>query len=267
MNWKDKRLWIGAVIVVIVVILAFTYSQSESDFKTNQVKSVPKSEGILCPKVHEEIDECKKIDGNCYCHYWAAWGCEKDSDCVVPKEGIARCTNIDKLGEEGLEKEFYDVECYCFKNSFCYEENIECADCKLKFISWCENCLSLGWPPGERGKETPVLPVDMHSCMKKCFNAKFPKTTYCDAVQNICRNFGVKSEPKEEVTTCNKSCTQRGYTQGSCYWATTEQSFEDFCEERGAILISGNFSDCHEQLINITGGEAGGGGSVVCCCE
>ena len=125
MKSKQKYWLIGVLVLVIVGVIIFVSTQQETNLRTNEIKSIPKPVGIICPKVHEEMSHCEIIDGKCYCHYWAAWGCKKDSDCAVPKHGIYRCTNIKMMKEEEIKGGFYDIECYCFKNSFCYEKNIE----------------------------------------------------------------------------------------------------------------------------------------------
>jgi len=67
--------------------------------------------------------------------------------------------------------------------------------------------------------------------------------------------------------TCEQACIQNEYVGGECMYATTEQSFKDFCSSHNSVLITGSFSDCHEQIMEITGGEVMGGGSVICCCD
>ncbi len=75
----------------------------------------------------------------------------------------------------------------------------KCEDCKTKFISWCENCRSLGWPTGSNN--SPILSdIETYICLKDCFGVIFPKTEYCDNAKQTCENFGVeaKTNPKIE---------------------------------------------------------------------
>jgi hypothetical protein len=71
-----------------------------------------------------------------------------------------------------------------------------CSECKLKFISWCENCRSLGWPL--ELKESQLLPGDIKQCLEKCFRIISPKTASCGAMKKNCKNFGVLVEVTPE---------------------------------------------------------------------
>lgn len=63
----------------------------------------------------------------------------------------------------------------------------QCEDCKLKFISYCEECRSLGWTYNIR--ESPDF--DLHNCMHDCFWEQFPKTVTCGWIKSMCIEFGV----------------------------------------------------------------------------
>jgi len=74
-------------------------------------------------------------------------------------------------------------------------------------------------------------------------------------------------EISEEVQTCNESCRENGYTEGSCMYWSTSQSPEDFCAENGSSYLSGGHSDCAEQLAEINNGQFQGGVGIICCCK
>ncbi len=67
--------------------------------------------------------------------------------------------------------------------------SLQAKECKARFVSWCYDCLSRGWPA--RIEESPILPIEINICMKKYFGVIFPKTTDCKYAQKVCEEFGV----------------------------------------------------------------------------
>jgi len=94
-------------------------------------------------------------------------------------------------------------------------EKEDCKECEENFVSWCQECKSLGWPKGNQ--DSPLLSSNLTECLIECFDKDLPYTNCCDDKKNLCEEFGVKVEEnitdnndnysvmEVEVTDCGKA--------------------------------------------------------------
>jgi hypothetical protein len=105
----------------------------------------------------------------------------------------------------------------------------KCEVCKKDFISWCENCRSLGWPLGIAG--SPILPTKTAICLIDCFLYKpLPKTNYCYDKRNLCEDFGVIGGEVCKNLCGDGTCQETVCLTAGCPCAETKENCPQDCE-------------------------------------